>query len=85
MRSLSTLVVAAALVCLVVPVRPAPAQTAKDAEATIARNGQGSIRGLVLATSGRPLVGAMVSALGSTVAFVLTGRDGRFLLESLPA
>lgn len=84
MRRLSTLVAAAALVCLVVPVRPAPAQTAKAAEATIARSAQGSIRGLVLDASGRPLVGAMVSALGSTVAFVLTGRDGRFLLESLP-
>ena len=27
----------------------------------------------------------MVSALGSTVAFVLTGRDGRFLFDALPA
>jgi hypothetical protein len=51
----------------------------------MARAGQGSIRGLVLDTSGRPLVGAMVSALGSTVAFVLTGRDGRFLFDALPA
>ena len=85
MRRLSTLVVAAALVCLVVPVRPAPAQTAQAADATFARSGQGSIRGLVLDMSGRPLVGAMVSALGSTVAFVLTGRDGRFLLDALPA
>jgi hypothetical protein len=45
----------------------------------------GSIRGLVFDTSGRPLVGAMVSALGSTVAFVITGRDGRFMLDALPA
>jgi hypothetical protein len=51
----------------------------------MARAGQGSIRGLVLDINGRPLVGAMVSALGSTVAFVLTGRDGRFLLDALPA
>jgi hypothetical protein len=51
----------------------------------MARAGQGSIRGLVLDTSGRPLVGAMVSALGSTIAFVLTGRDGRFLFDALPA
>ena len=51
----------------------------------MARAGQGSIRGLVLDTSGRPLAGAMVSALGSTVAFVLTGRDGRFLFGALPA
>ena len=26
----------------------------------------------------------MVSALGSTVAFALTGRDGRFTLDALP-
>ena len=51
----------------------------------MARAGGGSIRGLVLDTSGRPLVGAMVSALGSTVAFVITGRDGRFLFDALPA
>jgi hypothetical protein len=85
MRRLSTIVVAAALVWLVVPVRPASAQTQKTADSTMARAGQGSIRGLVLDTSGRPLVGAMVSALGSTVAFVLTGRDGRFLFDALPA
>jgi Carboxypeptidase regulatory-like domain len=85
MRRLSTFVVAAVLVCLVVPVRPASAQAARTADSTLARAGQGSIRGLVLDTSGRPLVGAMVSALGSTVAFVLTGRDGRFLFDALPA
>jgi len=86
MRRLSTFVVAAALVCFVVPVRPAAAQTPRSSESTVARaGGQGSIRGLVLDTEGRPLVGAMVSALGSTVAFVLTGRDGRFFLDALPA
>jgi hypothetical protein len=51
----------------------------------VVRAAPGSIRGLVLDTEGRPLVGAMVSALGSTVAFVLSGRDGRFLFEALPA
>ena len=85
MRRLSTIVVAAALVCLVVPVRPAAAQAARTADSTVARAGLGSIRGLVLDTDGRPLVGAMVSALGSTVAFVLTGRDGRFLFDALPS
>ena len=85
MRRLSTLVVAAALVCFVVPVRPAAAQAARAADSTMARAGLGSIRGLVLDTEGRPLVGAMVSALGSTVAFVLTGRDGRFLFDALPS
>jgi len=85
MRRLSTLVVSAALVCLVGPVRPASAQAERAADATVARAGLGSIRGLVLATDGRPLVGAMVSALGSTVAFVVTGRDGRFFFDALPA
>ena len=85
MRRLSTIVVAASLVCLVAPARTAPAQTAVSPDSTMVRAGQGSIRGLVLDTNGRPLVGAMVSALGSTVAFVLTGRDGRFLLDALPA
>ena len=85
MRRLSTIVVAAALVGLVVPARPALAQTQKTADSTMARAGQGSIRGLVLDTAGKPLVGAMVSALGSTVAFVLTGRDGQFRFEALPA
>jgi hypothetical protein len=85
MRRLSTIVAAAALVCLVVSIRPAAAQAPRTADSTVARAGPGSIRGLVLDTEGRPLVGAMVSALGSTVAFVLSGRDGRFLFEALPA
>jgi len=84
MRRLSTIVVAAAFVCLVVPDRPAAAQAPRNVDSTVARAGLGSIRGLVLDTGGRPLVGAMVSALGSTVAFVLSGRDGQFLLEALP-
>jgi hypothetical protein len=84
MRRLSTLVVAVALVWLVVPVSPAAAQAARAPDLTIARAGLGSIRGLVLDTQGRPLVGAMVSALGATVAIALTGRDGRFIFDALP-
>lgn len=84
MRRQSTIVVAAALVCFVAPSAPVSAQTAQPAESTLARVGVGSIRGLVFDTQGRPLGGAMVSALGSTVAFALTGRDGRFLFGALP-
>ena len=85
---LSTLVASAAVVCLVVPIPPASAQPAarpvgQTPQATVARAGFGSIQGLVLDTQGKPLVGAMVSALGSSVVFALTGRDGRFLFESL--
>jgi hypothetical protein len=50
----------------------------------IARVGTGSIRGLVLDGRGVPVVGAMVSALGSTAAFALTDREGRFLMRALP-
>ena len=85
MRRQSTIVVAATLVCLVAPFTPASAQTVRPPDSTLARAGVvGSIRGLVLDTQGRPLGGAMVSALGSTVAFALTGRDGRFLFDALP-
>jgi len=44
----------------------------------------GDIHGVVVDTSGRPLAGAVVSALGSTVAFAMTGKDGRFRLGTLP-
>jgi len=82
---LSTLVAAAAVVCAFVPAQSARAQAAaKVPLATVARADRGSIRGLVLDTQGKPLVGAMVSALGSSVAFALSERDGRFQLESLP-
>lgn len=85
MTRLSTFVASAVVVCLVAPPVPASAQTAaKVPQATVASAGVGSIRGLVLDTQGKPLVGAMISALGSSVAFALSGRDGRFLLESLP-
>ncbi|HOG30193.1 MAG TPA: TonB-dependent receptor [Vicinamibacterales bacterium] len=94
MRRLPTLVAAAGLVCLVSSSVPAGAQpsaapsapppAAPSADATLTRAGVGAIRGLVLDTQGRPLGGAMVSALGSTVAFALTDRDGRFLLSALP-
>ncbi|MCX6549500.1 MAG: TonB-dependent receptor [Acidobacteria bacterium] len=87
MTRLPTFVAAAAVVCLVAPFTPASAQSvaSRTPEATLARAGLGSIHGLVLDIQGRPLVGAMVSALGSTVAFALTGRDGRFLFDGLPA
>lgn len=86
MTRLSTIVAAAAVVSLVGTGTSGSAQTASlhPPEVTLARNGQGAIHGLVLDTMGRPLAGAMVSALGSTVAFALTGRDGHFLLDALP-
>jgi hypothetical protein len=87
MTRLSTLVAAAAVVVLVLPADLAQAQGSgtDPAPVAMARAGRGSIQGLVLDTQGKPLFGAMVSALGSAVAFALTDREGRFLLETLPA
>lgn len=90
MTRFSTCVAAAAVVNLVALSAPLCAPVSGQSvpvrapQTTLARVGQGSIHGLVLDVKGRPLAGAMVSALGSTVAFALTNRDGRFLIESLP-
>ncbi len=89
MRRLSTLVAAAAVVGLVGPLAHAsgqtvPARMADPVMGPLARVGTGSIRGLVLDGGGLPVMGAMVSALGSTAAFTLTDRDGRFLMKALP-
>jgi hypothetical protein len=88
MTRLSTLAAPAAVLVLVVIALPVYAQHAKvqiaTAQLTLAAAAQGAIQGVVLDTRGAPLAGAMVSALGSTVAFALSGRDGRFSLDSLP-
>jgi len=70
-----------------VPSAPASAQSAsvRVPQAVVARAATaGNIHGVVIDTRGRPLAGAMVSALGSTVAFALSGKDGRFQLDALP-
>jgi hypothetical protein len=83
-----TPVAAAAVLVLAAMTLPASAQqisvSIPKAQITLAKAGQGSIRGVVLDTRGNPLAGAMVSALGSSVAFALSGRDGHFLLDPLP-
>jgi hypothetical protein len=85
---LSVVVISAAVPVFVACALPVSAQQASvripKAELLLARASQGVIRGVVLDTGGQPLAGAMVSALGSTVAFALTGRDGRFTLDALP-
>jgi TonB dependent receptor/Carboxypeptidase regulatory-like domain len=43
------------------------------------------LRGLVQDDQGQPLAGAIVSALGSTSAFAISDRGGRFALRDLPA
>ncbi len=89
MTRLSTFVASAAVLVLVAPVPGADARQERvqipRLQTTVARAAtQGMINGVVLDDAGRPLAGAMVSALGSTVAFALTDRQGRFSLESLP-
>ena len=87
MTRLGTLVASAAVLALCAPTASAQQTTVRIPApvAVLARSAtHGAIQGVVLATDGRPLAGAMVSALGSTVAFALTDRDGRFTLGSLP-
>jgi hypothetical protein len=87
MTRVSTFVFVAAAAGFVVAAGPAAAQSVsiRSPQAIVAHAAtQGEIQGLVVDPKGRPLAGAMVSALGSTVAFALTGRDGRFRLDGLP-
>lgn len=51
----------------------------------IAATSQTELRGTVLDDGRQPLVGAVVSAVGSTSAFAVTERDGSFVLRNLPA
>ncbi|MGE0445903.1 MAG: TonB-dependent receptor, partial [Vicinamibacterales bacterium] len=46
---------------------------------------QGDLRGTVLDESGKPLAGAVVSAVGATSVFAVSGEDGSFVLKNLPA
>ena len=87
MTRVSTFVFVAAAAGFVVAAGSAAAQSVsiRSPQAIVAHAAtQGEIQGLVVDPKGRPLAGAMVSALGSTVAFALTGRDGRFRLDGLP-
>ena len=45
---------------------------------------QASVHGVVLDDHGKPVAGAIVSALGSTSAFAVCDQDGRFALRNLP-
>src|SRR5688500_18723334 len=44
----------------------------------------GELQGIVTVDRGDPLAGAVVSALGSTTAFAVTDRAGRFAFRTLP-
>jgi Carboxypeptidase regulatory-like domain len=52
---------------------------------TISAMLNGAIKGVVSDDVGGPLAGAMVSALGATMAMTVTDANGRFSLDKLPA
>src|SRR5438552_3994629 len=91
MRKTPGLIAAAAsgvLVVLCVP-RVVTAQASHSTEhlipvVSLASFTPGAIQGLVQDEVGAPVAGAMVSALGSSSAFAVTDRAGRFELRPLP-
>ena len=46
---------------------------------------QGELRGIVQDELGQPIAGAVVSAVGATSVFAISGTDGRFTFRNLPA
>ena len=63
----------------------AHAQSLKpEAVTTIAAVDTGSIQGTVIDEAGRPVDGAVVSALGGTTAFAVSDKTGQFTLKQLP-
>ena len=75
------------MVCVVGP-PPALAQLALrptlQASSQPGAISQGELRGIVQDERGGVLSGAVVSALGSTTAFAVSDREGRFVFRSLP-
>ena len=52
--------------------------------AQVAAAPQADLRGVTQDEDGQPLEGALVSVLGSTTAFAVSNREGRFIFRSLP-
>src|SRR2546428_12493675 len=73
------------LVLLCVSPAVARAQSAPQVQAVthLASLAPGAIQGIVQDEKGAPVVGAMVSALGTSSAFAVTDRGGRFELRTL--
>ena len=85
MRRLLTLVPAAVLACVGVPATAA-AQIARplpEPVTQLAAAAQIDVRGIVLDDRGEPVTGAVISALGSTTAFAVSDREGRFSFRNL--
>jgi hypothetical protein len=66
---------------------PAQAQVADPGtpEARVARAGMGGLHGVVTDQQGAPIEGAMVSAVGPTMAFAVSDAKGRFAFADLMA
>src|SRR5260370_10818482 len=79
-----TAIVVGGLVVLCVPSAARAQGTAPlQAVTHVASLAPGSIHGTVQDERGAPIAGAMVSALGTTTAFAVTDRSGRFDLRPL--
>jgi hypothetical protein len=74
-----------AVMCVVAMAAPASAQLrAPHAVKHIAAVPHAQLRGIVLDEQGKPLAGAVASALGSTTAYAVSDADGQFLFRTLP-
>jgi hypothetical protein len=74
-----------AVMCVAATGAPAFAQRrGPQAVAQIAAVPRAELRGIVLDEQGKPLAGAVASALGSTTTYAVSDADGRFLFERLP-
>jgi hypothetical protein len=62
---------------------PRPQVSSSQAVGSSLRHGE--LRGIVQDEQGQPIAGAVVSAVGSTSAFAVSGQDGRFTFRNLPA
>lgn len=76
--------------CLTIPAVPASAQFARPQPYLVSRTTAATVpaielSGTVQDRQGRPLAGAVVSAIGSESAFAVSDRDGRFTFRTLPA
>jgi hypothetical protein len=78
---------AAVGLCLTIPALPIHAQAARPQPQLVSRTTTApavELTGLVHDRSGKPLVGAVVSAIGSESAFAVSDREGRFTFRTLP-
>lgn len=73
----------ATVMCVVAMAAPASAQLRPEprAVAHVAATSHAELQGTVLDDRGEPLAGAVVSAIGTTTAFAVSDREGRFLFR----